>query len=97
MTTAICPAALFRITRDCHGSARAAGTDILRGWPNANIRFAEPRALLRCLGFEERVRRSRHPFVNEGIVEIINLQSRGGHAKPHQVRQVRQWILKHKL
>ena len=63
---------------------------ILRGRPDANIRFAEPRALLRCLGFEERVRRSHHLFVKEGIVEVINLQSRGGHAKPHQARQVRQ-------
>ena len=31
------------------------------------------------------------------IVEIVNLQSRGGQAKPYQVRQVRQLILKYKL
>ena len=30
-------------------------------------------------------------------MEIINLQSHGGHAKPYQVRQVRQIILKYKL
>ena len=83
MTTAVCPTALFRITKDSHGSARAASTDILRGRPDAKIRFAEPRTLLRCLGFEERVWSSHHLFVKEGIVEIINLQSRGGHAKPH--------------
>lgn len=63
---------------------------ILRGRSDANIRFAELRALLRYLGFEERVRGSHHLFVKEGIVEIINLQRRGGHVKRYQVRQVRQ-------
>ena len=70
---------------------------ILRGRSDANIRFNELRALLRYLGFEERVRGSHHLFDKEGIVEIINLQSRGGHAKPYQVKQVRQLILKYKL
>lgn len=79
------------------GRAPAAGTDILRGRPDANIRFAEPRALLRCLGFEGRVRGSHHLFVKEGIVEIINLQRRGGHVMRYQVRQVRQLILKYNL
>ncbi|WP_419861230.1 type II toxin-antitoxin system HicA family toxin [Candidatus Palauibacter sp.] len=70
---------------------------ILRGRSDANIRFSELRALLRHLGFEERVRGSHHLFNKEGIVEIINLQSRGGHAKPYQVKQVRQLILKYRL
>ena len=30
-------------------------------------------------------------------MEIINIQSRGSHAKPYQVRQVRNVILKYKL
>ena len=55
------------------------------------------RALMRYLGFEERVRGSHHLFDKEGVVEIVNLQSRGGHAKPYQVRQVRRLILKYKL
>ena len=70
---------------------------ILRGRSDANIRFNELRALLRYLVFEERVRGSHHLFNKEGIVEIINLQSRAGHAKPYQVKQVRQLILKYKL
>lgn len=68
---------------------------ILGGRSDANIRFDELRALMRYLGFEERVRGSHHLFDKEGIVEIVNLQSRGGHAKP--VRQVRRLILKYKL
>lgn len=53
----------------------------------------------RCiqLGFSERVRGSHHLFDKEGIAELINIQSRGGQAKPYQVRQVRNIILKYKL
>ena len=70
---------------------------ILRGRSDANIRFDHLCSLMRHLGFEERVRGSHHLFDKEGIVEIVNLQSRGGQAKPYQVRQVRQLILKYKL
>ena len=69
---------------------------ILRGRSDANIRFDELRALMRY-GFEERIRGSHHLFDKEGVVEIVNLQSRGGHAKPYQVRQVRRLIIKYKL
>ena len=67
------------------------------GQSDANIRFSNLRALMTYLGFEERIRRSHHLFDKAGIVEIVNLQSRGGHAKPCKVRQVRQLILKYKL
>ena len=70
---------------------------ILGGRSDANIRFSELRTLMGYLGFEERIRGSHHLFDKEGILEIVNLQSRGGHAKPYQVRQVRQLILRYKL
>ena len=70
---------------------------ILGGRSDANIRFADLRVLMQHLGFEERIRGSHHLFDKEGIVEIVNLQSRGGHAKPYQVKQVRQLILKYTL
>ncbi len=70
---------------------------ILRGRSDANIRFSDLRALIDYLGFEERTRGSHHLFDKVGIVEIVNLQSRGGHAKPYQVRQVRRLILKYRL
>ena len=71
--------------------------NILRGRSDANIRFSDLRAMMTYLGFEERIRGSHHLFDKAGIVEIVNLQSQGGHAKPYQVRQVRQLILKYKL
>jgi len=55
------------------------------------------RALLLGLGFSERVRGSHHLFHRDGVVEIVNIQSRGGQAKPYQVRQVRNVILKYRL
>lgn len=36
-------------------------------------------------------------ITSSGVVERINLQRDGSYAKPYQVRQVRQVILKHKL
>ena len=70
---------------------------ILRGLSDSNIRISELCSLLRYLGFSERIKGSHHLFDRPGVVEIINLQSRSGHAKSYQVRQVRQVILKYKL
>ncbi len=70
---------------------------ILRGQSDANIRFAELCALLQHMGFEERIRGSHHIFRKQGVAKKLNLQRDDGHAKPYQVRQVRQVILKHKL
>lgn len=71
---------------------------VLRGTADANIAFADLRYLLDRLGFQERVRGSHHIFVRDGIEEILNLQPRAGNmAKPYQVKQVRQVILKYKL
>ncbi len=64
---------------------------------DANIRYAELRALLIHLRFSERVRGSHHLFAKEGIVEIISFQSQGGQAKAYQVRQVRTLLLKYGL
>ncbi len=70
---------------------------ILSERSDANIRFSDLRALMKHLGFDERIRGSHHLFDKAGIVEIVNLQNRGSLAKPYQVRQVRQLILKYRL
>ena len=49
------------------------------------------------LGFTERIRGSHHIFRREGVRELINLQRDGSQAKPYQVRQVRQVILRNHL
>ncbi|WP_310758118.1 hypothetical protein [Candidatus Palauibacter soopunensis] len=57
---------------------------ILGGRSDANIRFDELRALMRYLGFDERVRGSHHLFDKEGVVESST--SRGGAATPSPTR-----------
>ena len=70
---------------------------VLRGTSDANIPFEGLRLLLSQLGFEERVRGSHHVFTKSGVEEILNLQPKGSHAKPYQVKQIRQVILRYKL
>lgn len=62
---------------------------VLRGTADANIRFGDLCALLKHLGFVERVRGGHHIFTRDGVAEILNLQPRDGMAKAYQVRQVR--------
>jgi hypothetical protein len=70
---------------------------ILHGASDANIRFSDLTQLVGDLGFEERVRGSHHILTEEGIEEILNLQPRGSMAKPYQVRQVRNVIVRYEL
>jgi hypothetical protein len=70
---------------------------VLCGTRDASIGFDEICGLLRRLGFEERIRGSHHIFARADVAEILNLQPRGHQAKPYQVRQVRQLILKYRL
>ena len=70
---------------------------VLCGTCDAAIGFEEICELLRRLGFQERIRGSHHIFAISDIEEILNLQPRQHQAKPYQVRQVRQIILKYRL
>ena len=70
---------------------------ILCGTSDANVRFDELRNLLLRLGFEERTKGSHHLFRKSGVLEKINIQKEGNKAKPYQIRQVRNVILKYKL
>ena len=71
---------------------------LLSGRADQNLRFGQLTALLVALGFNERIRGAHHIFTYDGVTEIINLQPReGGRAKPYQVRQVRDLILRYRL
>jgi hypothetical protein len=52
---------------------------------------------LLSLGFSQRIKGDHHIFYREGIVEIINIQPDGSKAKPYQIRQIREMIVKYKL
>lgn len=70
---------------------------LLRGTSDRNFDFDELRTLILNLGFNERISSSHHIYTKGGIDEIINIQSKQGKAKPYQVKQVRNLIIKHKL
>lgn len=72
--------------------------EILRGTSDTNISFDDLCKILQWLGFQERIRGSHHIFTKAQIEEILNLQPHENNkAKPYQVKQVRQVVLKHKL
>jgi hypothetical protein len=70
---------------------------ILAGRADTNITFAELTLLLQRLGFEVRIRGDHHIFTRYDVSEIINLQPKGAMAKPYQVKQVRDLIIRYQL
>ncbi len=63
-----------------------------------NVRFADAQHLVEALGFElDRVRGSHHIYRHPVIAQRINLQPRGGQAKPYQLRQILDLIERHAL
>ncbi len=70
---------------------------ILSGNSDQNFDFTDLLKILESTGFEVRIKGSHHIFTKENIEEIINLQPKGNKAKPYQVKQVRELLLRYKL
>lgn len=70
---------------------------ILQGRSDSTIDFSDLRKLLDIFGFSERIKGSHHIFTKSELEEIINIQEINGKAKPYQVKQVRNLILKYQL
>lgn len=70
---------------------------ILCGTKDKDIDFSELCKIIAGFGFKERIKGSHHIFYKEDVEEILNLQLNGSKAKPYQVKQVRNVILKYKL
>ena len=80
------------------GSPRKTLDAVLSGRRDKNIRFDDLCRLLARLSFDERVKGDHHIYTREDVQEIINIQPRrDGHAKPYQVRQVRDIITRYQL
>ena len=62
-----------------------------------SFEFSELVKLLQQIGFQFRVKGSHHIFTKHGVDEIINIQPLDKYAKPYQVKQVRELLLKYKL
>lgn len=70
---------------------------ILSGTVDKNISFADLCRILQHFGFDERVKGDHHIYSRSDVEEIINIQPDGAMAKPYQVKQVRNIIIKYKL
>ena len=71
---------------------------ILAGSSDANLAFDDLCFALERAGFTRRTGKGSHTlFFKTGIEEILNLQPKGSQAKPYQVKQVRELILKYQL
>ncbi len=70
---------------------------ILSGTRDRNILFADLQTVLDRLGFQCRIKGDHFIYTKDGVEEIINLQPVGNKAKPYQVKQVRNIILKYQL
>jgi predicted RNA binding protein YcfA (HicA-like mRNA interferase family) len=70
---------------------------VLSGKHDASLNFADLTRLLQAFGFTERIRGSHHIYFRSDIEEILNLQPNGSEAKPYQVKQVRNIIVRYQL
>lgn len=70
---------------------------ILCGTQDSNIAFSDLQKLLTLLGFIVRIKGDHFIYTRDDIDEIINIQPKGNKAKPYQVKQVRNIILKYQL
>ena len=70
---------------------------ILSGTRDKSILFADLRAVLDRLGFQCRIKGDHFIYTRDDVEEIINIQPAGNKAKPYQVKQVRNIILKYQL
>ena len=73
-------------------------TKILSGKSDNNFAFNDLCHILERAGFQSRSGKGSHRiYYKEGVVEIVNVQPRNGKAKPYQVKQVRELVLKYKI
>ncbi len=70
---------------------------IMSGTQDKGILFTDLRNVLDRLGFQCRVRGDHFIYTKDGMEEIINIQPAGNKAKPYQVKQVRNIVLKYQL
>ena len=70
---------------------------LLSGTKDKSILFADLRTVLDRLGFQCRIKGDHFIYTKDGVEEIINIQPVGNKAKPYQVKQVRNIILKYQL
>jgi hypothetical protein len=73
-------------------------TKILSGRSDKNLAFHDLCYVLERAGFQYALEKGvDRIYYKGGIVEIVTVQPRNGKAKPYQVKQVRELLLKYKI
>lgn len=71
---------------------------LLSGNSDKNFGFSDLTKILETYSFSLRIKGSHHIFYKQGVEEIINLQEgTNGKAKPYQVKQVRELLIRYKI
>lgn len=70
---------------------------VLSGSQDNNIKFSDLQKILLTNGFKCRIKGDHFIYYRDDIPEIINIQPVGNKAKPYQVKQVRNIIIKYGL
>ena len=70
---------------------------ILSGTRDKSLLFADLQTVLDRLGFQCRIKGDHFIYTRDDVEEIINIQPVGNKAKPYQVKQVRNIILRYQL
>lgn len=70
---------------------------VMSGTQDSNISFADLQKILTLLGFTVRIKGDHFIYFKDGVEEIVNIQLNGNKAKPYQVKQVRNIILKYRM
>ena len=70
---------------------------VMCGMQDKNIKFKDLQKLLNVLGFEYRIRGDHFIYYYKGLPENLNIQPVKNMAKPYQIKQVRDYLLKYHL
>lgn len=70
---------------------------VIGGMQDNNIKFKDLQNLLDSLGFEHRIKGDHFIYFYKNIPDNINIQPAGSKAKPYQVRQIRNYLLKYHI
>lgn len=70
---------------------------IMSGVQDKNIKFSDLQKILDIMGFQCRVKGDHFIYWKKGVDEIINIPPDGNKAKPYQVKQIRNIILKYQM
>lgn len=67
------------------------------GKQDKNIKFRDLQKLLTVLGFDCRIKGDHFIYYYKDLPENLNIQPIGNMAKPYQVKQIREYLLKYHL